>query len=57
VQSGDTVWLEFPDGTSVLTHLVEPLDVRSGVLAAWSLTAGRTVRVPLSRISAIGGAQ
>lgn len=47
------VWLEFSDGEQTLTQLVEPLEVRSGRLSAWSLTAARTVTVPLSRIAAL----
>lgn len=51
--TADCVWLEFTEGTQALTHLVEPLEVRSGSLTAWSLTAARTVTVPLSRIAAL----
>lgn len=47
------VWLEFGDGQQTLTHLMEPLEVRSGQVTGWSLTAARTITVPLSRIAAV----
>jgi hypothetical protein len=47
------MWLEFSEGHETLTHLVEPIDLKSGHLTGWSLTAGRTVTVPLSRIGAL----
>lgn len=47
------VWLEFGDGQQTLTHLVEPLEVRSGQVTGWSLTAARTITIPLSRIAAV----
>lgn len=47
------VWLEFGDGQQTLTHLVEPLEVRSGQVTGWSLTAARTITIPLSRIAAL----
>lgn len=47
------VWLEFSEGQQTLTHLVEPLEVRSGQVTGWSLTAARTITVPLSRIAAV----
>jgi hypothetical protein len=54
VADGRSLWLEFREGDATLTHLVEPLDVRSGKVSGWSLTAGRSVTVPLSRIAATG---
>ncbi len=50
------VWVEFSDGQQTLTHLVEPLEVRSGSLSAWSLTAARTLTIALSRIVAVRSA-
>ncbi len=47
------VWLEFSEGQQTLTQLVEPLEVRSGSLTGWSLTASRSVTIPLSRIAAL----
>jgi hypothetical protein len=47
------VWLEFSEGQHTSIHLVEPLEVRSGSLTGWSLTASRSVRIPLSRIAAL----
>lgn len=54
VASGDRLWLEFLDGGATLTHLVEPFELRAGSMSGWSLTAGRTITVPLSRIAALG---
>lgn len=51
--SARLVWLEFSDGQATLTHLVEPLELRSGSLTGWSLTASRSVSIPLSRIAAL----
>ena len=51
--SARRVWLEFSEGQSTLTHLVEPLELRSGSLTGWSLTASRSVSIPLSRIAAL----
>lgn len=48
------MWLEFSEGHETLTHLVEPIDLKSGHLTGWSLTAGRTVTIPLARIGALG---
>lgn len=39
------------------TEFVEPIELRSGRLTAWSLSTGRTVGVALSRIAAYRGVQ
>jgi hypothetical protein len=57
VTEGRSVWLEFREGDATLTHLVEPFDIRSGRVSGWSLTAGHSVSVPLSRIAATGDPQ
>jgi hypothetical protein len=54
VRTGQPLWVEFHDGATALTHLVEPLELRAGTLSGWSLSAGRTITVPLSRIAALG---
>lgn len=56
VAQAQTLWLEFHDGGATLTHLVEPFELRAGMLSGWSLSAGRTITVPLSRIAALGDA-
>lgn len=56
VADAASLWVEFHDGGSTLTHLVEPFELRAGMLSGWSLSAGRTITVPLSRIAALGDA-
>ena len=56
VAQAQTLWLEFHDGGATLTHLVEPFELRAGMLSGWSLSAGRTITVALSRIAALGDA-
>lgn len=51
------LWVKYADGTDMRTEFVEPIEVRAGRLTAWSLSTGRTVGVPVSRIAAYGGDQ
>ncbi len=48
------LWLRYSDGSQVRTEYVEPIELRSGRLTGWSLSTGRTVGVPISRIAAYG---
>jgi hypothetical protein len=48
------LWLRYSDGSQVRTEYVEPIELRSGRLTGWSLSTGRTVGVPISRIVAFG---
>ena len=56
VAQAQALWVEFHDGGATLTHLVEPFELRAGMLSGWSLSAGRTITVALSRIAALGDA-
>lgn len=56
ISSADRLWLRYAEGGHTRTDLVEPVELRSGQLTAWSFTAGRTVSVPLSQIAAYGSA-
>ncbi len=51
------LWVQYPDGDLDRIELIEPIEVRSGRLTGWSLTAGRTLGVPLARIAAYRSAQ
>lgn len=51
------LWLRYTDGSDMRTEFVEPIELRSGRLTAWSLSTGRTVGVALSRIAAYRGVQ
>lgn len=51
------LWVKYTDGTDMRTEFVEPIEVRAGRLTAWSLSTGRTLGVPVSRIAAYGGEQ
>jgi hypothetical protein len=50
------LWVQYADGDQNRTELIEPIEVRSGRLTGWSLTAGRTLSVPLSRVAGYLGA-
>jgi hypothetical protein len=51
------LWVRYTDGADVRTEYVEPIEVRSGRLTAWSLSTGRTLGVPIARIAAYGADQ
>lgn len=55
ISTDQRLWLRYSEGDQTRTDLIEPIDLRSGLLTGWSLSAGRTVSVPLSRIAAHGG--
>lgn len=57
IAGSTNLWLEYAAGGEIRTDLVEPVELRSGRLTAWSLTAGRTVALPISQIAAYGDAQ
>lgn len=54
IDRGGRMWLQYAEGSSTAVELMEPLQLRSGQLTAWSVTGGRTLTVPLSRIAAFG---
>lgn len=56
ISNAERLWLSYSEGGQVRTDLVEPVELRSGRLTAWSFTAGRTVSVPLAQIAAHGRA-
>lgn len=49
-----SIWLQYTEDGSTKVDLVEPLQLRSGTVSGWSHTCGRTVAVPVSRITAHG---
>lgn len=56
ISNTERLWLSYAEAGATRTELVEPVELRSGRLTAWSFTGGRTISVPLSQIAAHGSA-